>query len=363
MTNNQELLKKIEALTHDSEAGFQINNQKVVEEYQHLKENRTNIAIKILSILGIILSVLSFLAALLFLNLLDEKLNLIISGALLLILSIVGLKKYSSIIIDTASITLYAVGGWMLIYGLDTNNTNLILVLCIVISSCTLVIVQRYLLSLLNMLCIIYAIFALIANNFENMIYFAFANALIVVALFLISNHEAFIISKRNFISQIQQPLRTALFLSTLATTAYIVLSHFDTYENSLNTSSIALYLTSITYAVAIIYMIHKIMLKFGITNTKLRITIYTLSLMILVATMINPGISASIFLILLCFYYQYKFGFSLSIIAMLFFLWHFYYNLNFTLLTKSILLLASGALFIAAYFVINITKDQHEEL
>ncbi|WP_400263633.1 hypothetical protein ACFX5U_17730 [Sphingobacterium sp. SG20118] len=40
MTNNQELLKKIEALTHDSEAGFQINNQKVVEEYQHLKENR-----------------------------------------------------------------------------------------------------------------------------------------------------------------------------------------------------------------------------------------------------------------------------------------------------------------------------------
>ncbi len=363
MKNRQEIIEKIETLSRDSDPAFQINTNEVLATYQHLDENRTNITIKILSILGVIISVLSFLGALFSLNLLDDKLNLIICGSIFLIIAIYCIKKYNTIIIDTASITSYIVGGWMLIYGIDTDHINNILILCLVINLSTLAIVQRYLISLLNILCIIYALIALISYNTDHLIWIAFMNIVLMVALMYVLMQEALLLSKRNIMSTIYQSLRIALTLSTIATTAYIVLSHFKTYETYDNNTAIALYTLSVAYSVVILYLVRKIIQKFDNKMANKSILIYILVILILGSTIINPGISGAIILILLCFYYQYKFGLSIGIIVLLFFLWHFYYNLNFSLLTKSIFLMLSGFVFLAIYYVINSKKINNEKI
>lgn len=363
MKNKQEILNKIELLSKGNEPNFQININDTLAAYQNLDENRSNLTIKILSILGVILSVLSFLVALYLLNFLDDKLNLIICGSIFLILSLYCIKKYNTIIIDTTSIAFYIVGGWMLLYGLDVEDLNYIFILCLIINLCTLLIVQRYLLSLLNILCIICSIVALIDHNYQNLLGVTLINTVLVIALIYFLSNEASVLSKRNLITTIYNPLRLALILATLATTAFIILSHDETYDDQEKTSALALYVLSIIYAFATLWVVYKITSKFEIAKSNVLIPTYGLLILLLGSTVINPGIAGSILLILLCFNYQYRFGLSISLISLLFSLWHFYYNLTFSLLVKSMILIISGLLFLAIYFVINSNKINNEKI
>jgi hypothetical protein len=362
MKNKQEILNKIELLSKGNEPNFQININDTMAAYQHLEENRSNLTIKILSILGVILSVLSFLGALFLLNILNDKLNLIICGSIFLILSLYCIKKYNAIIIDTASIAFYIVGGWMLIYGLDIHDLNYIFILCFIISLCTLLIVQRYLLSLLNILCIIYSIIALINHNDQNLLFITLINAILIIALIYFLSHEAAVLSKRNLISTIYKPLRLGLILATIVTTAFIILSHYGTNEQ-VNNTSFALYILSVLYALATLWVVYKITSKFEITKSKVLFPTYGLLILLLGSTVINPGIACSILLILICFNYQYRIGLSIGLISLLLSLCHFYYNLNFSLLVKSLILIISGLLFLAIYFVINSNKINNEKI
>lgn len=362
MKNKQEILNKIELLSKGNEPNFQININDTMAAYQHLEENRSNLTIKILSILGVILSVLSFLGALFLLNILNDKLNLIICGSIFLILSLYCIKKYNAIIIDTASIAFYIVGGWMLIYGFDIHDLNYIFILCFIISLCTLLIVQRYLLSLLNILCIIYSIIALINHNDQNLLFITLINAILIIALIYFLSHEAAVLSKRNLISTIYNPLRLGLILATVVTTAFIILSHYETNEQ-VNNTSFALYILSVLYALATLWVVYKITSKFEITKSKVLFPTYALLILMLGSTVINPGIACSILLILICFNYQYRIGLSIGLISLLLSLWHFYYNLTFSLLIKSLILVISGLLFLAIYFVINSNKINNEKI
>lgn len=362
MKNKQEILNKIELLSKDNEPNFQININDTLAAYQHLEENRSNLTIKILSILGVILSVLSFLGALFLLNILNDKLNLIICGSIFLVLSLYCIKKYNAIIIDTASIAFYIVGGWMLIYGLDIHDLNYIFILCFIISLCTLLIVQRYLLSLLNILCIIYSIIALINHNNQDVLFITFINAILMIALIYFLSHEAAVLSKRNLISTIYNPLRLGLILATVVTTAFIILSHYETNEQ-INNTSFALYILSVLYGFATLWVVYKITSKFEITKSKVLFPTYGLLILLLGSTVINPGIACSILLIFICFNYQYRIGLSIGLISLILSLWHFYYNLNFSLLVKSLILIISGLLFLAIYFVINSNKINNEKI
>lgn len=363
MKNKQEILNKIELLSKGNEPNFQININDTLTAYQHLEENRSNLTIKILSILGVILSVLSFLGALFLLNILNDKLNLIICGSIFLVLSLYCIKKYNAIIIDTASIAFYIAGGWMLIYGFDIHDLNYIFILCFIISLCTLLIVQRHLLSLLNILGIIYSIIALINHNYQNILFITLINAILIIALIYFLSHEAAVLSKRNLISTIYNPLRLGLILATVATTAFIILSHYETYNEQVNNNSFALYILSVLYAFAILWVVYKITSKFEITTSKVLFPTYALLILMLGSTVINPGIACSILLILTCFNYQYRMGLSIGLISLLLSLWHFYYNLTFSLLVKSLILVISGLLFLAIYFVINSNKINNEKI
>jgi uncharacterized membrane protein len=106
----------------------------------------------------------------------------------------------------------------------------------------------------------------------------------------------------------------------------------------------------SLILFVVLVYVISKILAVLKITSINTKIIVYVLSSIILVVTAFSPAILGSILLILLSFYVNYKFGLALGIIALIYFVGQYYYDLHFTLLTKSIMLFISGLLFIALY-------------
>jgi uncharacterized membrane protein len=87
-----------------------------------------------------------------------------------------------------------------------------------------------------------------------------------------------------------------------------------------------------------------------NINKTQHKVGIYIATVFVLLPTVFSPAISGAILLILLSFYVNYKTGLVLGVAAFLYFISQYYYDLNLTLLTKSILLFSSGVLFIALY-------------
>ena len=78
--------------------------------------------------------------------------------------------------------------------------------------------------------------------------------------------------------------------------------------------------------------------------------------------TAIFPAISVSFLLILLCFMVNYKTGFVIGILSLVYFIVQFYFDLSFSLLIKSEMLVASGLVFGAFYFFSNKKLATHEK-
>lgn len=70
-----------------------------------------------------------------------------------------------------------------------------------------------------------------------------------------------------------------------------------------------------------------------------------------------------SLLLILLCFHYTYKKEFAASILLFIFTVSKFYYDLNLTLLTKSMLLFFTGIVFIIAWYLFTQKGKRHEKI
>ena len=81
---------------------------------------------------------------------------------------------------------------------------------------------------------------------------------------------------------------------------------------------------------------------------------IYALSLLTLLTTILAPAISGSLLIVLLAFKVNYRTGFVMGLIALVYGIGQYYYDLQFTLLVKSIMLMASGALFLLFYFYLK---------
>jgi uncharacterized membrane protein len=83
----------------------------------------------------------------------------------------------------------------------------------------------------------------------------------------------------------------------------------------------------------------------------------------LLSSTAMNPAISGSILVILLNFMANYKTGFVIGLLAFVYFVSQYYYDLSFSLLTKSYMMLVTGALFLILYLFVYKKLQSHEEV
>ena len=113
----------------------------------------------------------------------------------------------------------------------------------------------------------------------------------------------------------------------------------------------------------AIIYLLFHLFEILNITKLQFKIGICILSIILLMPTALSPAISVGLLIILLSFLTNYGTGLMICIIAFIYFVSQYYYDLHFTLLTKSILMFSSGMLFIGLYLFIHKKLMRNEEV
>ncbi len=339
-------------------AKFECDEKSILEEYNTQGENKSSFAIKILSVFGGFLATLTFLGFLAIAGLYNSEFGLLIFGIGFIISAIWLNKVYDKLIIDTFSISIYVIGFALLAFGLFemSIDENIIAILISLIALSSLIITQNFILSFISVLTISGSfLFLIIFNNSYDLIHLYIAiNTLILTYLFL---NEAKIVSSNKRLSQLYNPIRIGIVISLLFGLILVGKRHLTPITQN------HIWLSSIVMILVTMYLVYTIMKINEINTVKSKVMIYTLSALILVSTIFSPSISGAIVIILLSFLVNYKTGLVIGIISIIYYISQYYYDLNFTLLTKSIILFVSGIMFLLFYLFTTKNSSTYEKI
>lgn len=319
-----------------------IFDQKAITAAYEQERGRQSLAVKILSVFGGIMASLTFLGFLFIAGIYNSGPSLLFFGGVLIAGSIWLGKEYYKILFHTMSVSSFICGFILLALGFIEQHfhVNSICILFILLALGSLVVVQSYIQIFVALLIAGGSVLTLIIINNA----YEFTNLYVVVLVVSIAymfHKEAKLILSHKWIARLYAPLKIGLIFNCIS--GFILLTIH---------SGIAVYLllTSAVNIALILFQISRILVLFHPVAIKTKVLIYTLSLLVLLPTMIFPAISGSILLLLLSFWVNYKTGFVISVISSFYFICHYYYDLNFSLLTKSLFLFASGIFFLALY-------------
>jgi uncharacterized membrane protein len=327
--------------------GFECDEQAVWENYQKNHANQSSLSIKILSIFGGLMATSSFLGFLLITGLYDSEMGMAIFGTIFIVGSVWVNLAQQKLLIDSASIAAFVVGFGLLGFGLEGLDVddNLTLVLLIFIAFCSLILSESYILAFISVLIISGLVFLLFAINelFDIIHVYSIPMALLMAFWYL---NEANLIANSPKLSKLYYPVRIGLVFSLIGGLSLLGIRGIVEIR--------FVWLASVATISVTLYLIYQVLQILKIEQLSYQITILAISLLVLLPTALSPAISGAIMIILLCYRVNDRTGLAIGVLAFIYFISQYYYDLNFTLLTKSIMLFSSGILFLIGYWFVH---------
>lgn len=357
MKNSSDIKSMIEYFKNTNENTLIYDEEAIFSEYEK-EEDDQSLPIKILSIFGGLLACLAFLGFLFIAGLYNSKEGLLVTGIVFIAGSIALNKVYDRIIIDTISVSSYVIGFtliWMSLERMRVEDTT-IQILFILIGITTLILVQNYILAFTAILVTNLSFLGLLLSdrNYDLIHIYTFITT---VALSFIMLNEAKLITKNKKLSKLYNPLRIGFIFS------FLIGLIFLGKKGMLKLSTEYIWISSITNILVLVYITAILLDILNVKSIQHKAIIYVFTILILASTILSPAISGSILVILLSFKVNYKTGLVIGIIAFIYFVCQYYYDLNFTLLTKSIMMFSTGILFIAFYLFTHKKLTENEKV
>ena len=347
MKREQEIKDLLDHLQQTEGASFEFDEAGILGEVRKNESEKASLATKVLSIAGGFIATLSFLGFIFAVGFEKSEIILLFTGLIFIGGAIYVNKEFDKLILDTSAISAYVMG--FLLLGIGMNqfklDWNVICVTFILISSATLLITQGNILSFISVIIISGSfIFLIISNKNYNLIHLY--NAFFSILLIWSYLNEAKIITLSKEICKLYNPVRTGLIFALII--GLFVVGKRDLVKISAD----YVWLSSIVTIPILLYLIYRIIQIIKIRNQKLKILIYSLSALILLPTAYAPAISGALLILLVSFFVNYKTGIAIGAIATCYFVTQYYYDLNLTLLVKSLILFSTGVLFLLFYFL-----------
>jgi len=330
----------------------------ILKAYQKAYANKSGISIKVLTIVGGLLANLFFLGFLFLIDVADSPATMLLLGFSFIAKSIFLCKKFEQAFLDTLAVTIYASGLCMVAWGLLQGNAseNLAYVLLMIIGAVSLFLFDNYILCFLSALVVTTCLLCLLSNTKANFMVPVYT-ALMAVAYTAWLKWEAELITTHKKLATLYNPVRLALTCSLLGACYYITTRFWIGYF------SIHLYLIpSLVMIAAILYALPAILRTLAITQSRQKIMAYAGVVLLLAPTVYAPAISGALLIMTWSFLVNYKTGFVVGIIGLVYFIAQYYYDLQFTLLTKSLWMMTSGGVFILLYLLLHQSFGQHEK-
>ena len=358
LKNNVNIL--LEELQDKYGDAFSFDQAAIEKEVKIQSSQFSNLAVKILSVIGGFLGSLFFLGFLLVLGLYDTPVVALVMGVILICVAIGIDRNETSVLLDTISLSNFLIGGFLIGFGLvdlTGEDENLLILVAMIIASISFFFAKGF---MLRMICVLIFNGSWLALILENRINSAFHFQIIflLAGFVYLSFFEAKLISKNAFCNSIYKPLHAG-FLVSLSFALFLLANSWKMEVYFFND-----WISSVTIFLANLFVVFKILEGIKLSDEKNKIWIYVLSVFVFLPTFLMPSIGGAILVLLTSYHIGQRVGIALGMIGLIYFGMQFYYDLNMTLLIKSIILMVSGVVFLSAYYLYNANaKTFTEEL
>ena len=293
---------------------------------------KNNLTIQVVSIIGGILTTIFFLGFLVVASIIRTETSSLIIGCLFIITTLTISRRLTVPFLDAMNITLYIAGCALIAYGLN-KSTNALFIALAITGIFTFFLSKGFILPFLSVILFIISFLGELA-------YLSSSIQLLQIAVVPV------LVSKYT-------PFHSGLFVSCICLLTGL----------SVNYGIPAPYwLLSIFIWIGILLIIQRIMPVMEVTNPVSQIGICILCILICLPTMFAPYLSGSLLLILICFHYGYKAECAAALLLFIYAVSKYYYDLNLSLLVKSITLFFTGIIFMIAWYYFTQKRTKHEK-
>lgn len=318
-------------------------------------EQKNNLTLQVLSIIGGILTAIFLLGFLSLSLLIDSELSSLIAGAISMVATL-SLNRYSTApFLDAMNITLYIAGEIMIIYGL---HQDLHILFCVLagISIVTFFLSRGFILPFLSVILFVTAFIGEIINLSSSWQLLQIGMILILGTFLLTNVYETKVsLVFKNRIGK-YRPFYAGLFVSCVTLLAILSIRYWIIDTDFFWISSVAIW-------IGIFIIVRKIMEMMEIKPIAKQAGVYALCLIICLPTLFTPYLSGSLLLILICFHYGYRAECATSLLLFIYAISKYYYDLNLNLLLKSITLFFTGVALLVAWYYFTQKRTKHEKI
>jgi hypothetical protein len=350
MANSEQTLDVLlQEIEQEQDANFVYDRSSIERDIELHAQNRASLAIKVLTILGGLLGTSTFLGFFVAAGLYDSPVSMLVVGVMLLIGAEWLIKVKKDATIDSIGVALTIAGYFMLGIGVQQvthSNTavasvlGLVAVLLLIFSESkicvfiSVLVLAGSLLSLLFILKVAYLVHGL--------------TAALGALLTYISLNEAKLIATYHRLNLMYSPIRIGVVFSLALTLGLTV------HQKFLSANIGHLWISSMVLIIFVLILLTNVLKHTTIIRSKTKAICYACGAVLLVPFILTPSVPGALLILLSSFYMGNKFGFWVGLLALVYFIVLYYYDLNMTLLAKSGIMIASGLLFLGVFVLLN---------
>lgn len=357
MSEPKDFMNELDDLRKSTWDGFRFDRDAASKDHERSGADKSGLSLKSLSVIGGIMAGTSFSGFLGAAGLYDSGAAMLSFGLLFIAVSVILNKKYDLLVMDTFTISLFLIGYLQVAIGLNDFNIRITYVIFLFMSLAviTLMVNRNYMLSFLSFLIFFGGILAvLIVENHRDWIHLY--NLLMVYLLLRVNLNEAAILSVGRRYAAYFLPLRIAIVIGLIMGLMMVV------FTSLLNMQKEYVWLTSVATIGGILYLVDRQRNIFGITDIRGRVMILAACLIILSPIVLAPAITGALLIIFVAFLVSHNTAFVIGIVAFLYFTGQYYYDMQMTLLKKSLLMMTTGVSFLMLFFITRKKLLAHEK-
>jgi uncharacterized membrane protein len=347
----------LETIRADQGEGFEVDIEQIQRAFQQEDAAFSNLTIKVLSILGGILAG-GFLTGFLFLTGINNSSAGMITIGIIFTAGSIGASKFiDNLTLDTLSITLYLVGVLMIWAGFEDifRSNEMLPFILIAVAIATLFFSENFMLVFVGTLLFHGALIYYFEDR-RSPLLLQLPIILCCVSLLWLTYAEARIITYNKKANAVYKPLQAGFFVAFAAELIFI-----GEYRESYFTKYSHL-LLSVAIGITMLLLLYRVMQSVEYISVRSRLIIYVLALAVIIPTAYAPYIGGALLLIILTFHYGFKSQMIISILLLIYGTSRFYYNMNISLLYKSVILFSTGLVITSVWYYFTRQINSNEK-
>lgn len=317
----------------------------------------SNLAVRILSVVGGLLSACCLILFLAMTDIFRSEAALAFVGICAIAAAMVGNRNINQLFLDTVITAFYVTGCCALCYAMADShwNVHLICLVFLLIAVLTFLCSKGVFFPFLSVLLFNGAFTWLIMGSVEKVEISQIPVLLMGVAFLLLNLYEARIITAHPAMKRLIRPLHSGFFLSFICGLVWMSGIGY-TFDHSVGVLSVFLWM-------GIALMLRHIMKVMKVEKPETEVSVYVACFAMLIPTIFAPALSGALLLLLVCFGFGYKTEMAASLVLLIYTIVKYYYDLQLTLLVKSGTLFFTGIVLLLVWYFFTKQTRKHEKI